>query len=83
MAEKRREIELTHQGVGKLVKGIGKNDYLEARSEPIQEVFCAFERRHARDDLLDFVYAQPMLFEQPQPLAHEYVIVGNIPGRCA
>lgn len=80
VAEQRRPPELAHQRFGELVERVAEDDDLRLRTQLLEEVDGAFERRQRRDHVLDVGEAQAVTIEDLDAAAHQLVVVGFVAG---
>jgi len=75
VAEERWIAELSHEGLGKLVVGIGEYDRLNLLPEPVEKLCGAGQRIHGGYDLLNVPKLEPIFPQNRHTHAHELVVI--------
>ena len=83
VAQERRPAELAQERLRKLFEGVGEDHHLEALPQRVEELPASGQRLQGRDHRLQIRKAQAVLVEDPQPPAHQHVVIGFIAGRPA
>ena len=78
VAEDRRPAELFHERLCKLLKGVAQDHDLRFFAQRVQKVLRAGQRVNFRDDVLHVFELQPVLFQNAEPPAHEFIVIGLI-----
>ncbi len=82
VAEQTRVAELPHERSCELIEGIREDDHLSVAAQPIEELGRTGQRAHLVDDFLDLRQGDVVLVEDSEPVAHQRVVVGLVPGRA-
>lgn len=80
VAEQGGPVQLLHQGLGELLKGVAEDDHLGLLPQGIQELPGTGQGVDGGDDLLDLLQSQAVLLQNAQPPVHQLVVIRLIPG---
>ena len=80
VAEDGGPVELLHQRLRKLVKGVGENDCLGECAQLVHKGLGTIQRLHGGNHVLDILECQSMLLENLDSSLHKDIVVGDIPG---
>ena len=80
VAEDGGPVQLLHQGLRELLKGVAEDDGLGLLAQGIQEVLGARQGIDPGDGRLDLPQAQAALFQDAQAPAHQLVVIRLVPG---
>ena len=80
VAENCRPVQLFHQRLCKLVKGVGEDNCLGKGAELVHKSFGAFQGLHCGNHILNVLERKAMFLENLDSSFHKNIVVGNVPG---